>query len=72
MKEIRTYNPQTEATALLDMDEKQASIQFQQYTQKEQLAIIQTVSDPKDREQLYYLYFTPLEIAFLQTSGNVE
>ena len=55
MKEIRTYNPQTEATALLDMDEKQASVQFQQYTQEEQLAIIQTVSDPKDREQLYYL-----------------
>ena len=41
MKEIRTRNPQAEAKALLEMDTKHASLQFQQYTTEEQLAIIE-------------------------------
>ena len=40
---------------MLELDTKQASIQFQQYTTEEQLAIIETVSDVKSREELYYL-----------------
>ena len=55
MKEIRIRNPQAEAKSLLEMDTKQASLQFQQYTTEEQLAIIETVSDAKSREELYYL-----------------
>ena len=39
MKEIRIRNPQAEAKALLDMDTKQASLQFQQYTTEEQLVV---------------------------------
>ena len=55
MKEIKIRNPQAEAKALLEMDTKQAAIQFQQYTTEEQLVIIETVSDAKSREELYYL-----------------
>ena len=55
MKEIRIRNPQAEAKSLLEMDTKQASLQFQQYTTEEQLAIIETVSDARSREELYYL-----------------
>ena len=55
MNEIRIRDPHTEATALLKMDAKHASIKFQQYTVDEQLAIIQTVPDAKSREELYYL-----------------
>ena len=38
MKEIRIRNPQAEAKALLEMDTKQAALQFQQYTTEEQLS----------------------------------
>ena len=55
MNEIRIRNPQAEAKSLLEMDTKQAALQFQQYTTEEQLAIIETVSDAKSREELYYL-----------------
>ena len=47
MKEIRIRDLQTEAKALLEMETKQATLQFQQYTTEEQLAIIETVSDAK-------------------------
>ena len=55
MKGLRIRDPHAEATALLKMDAKQASLKFQQYTVQEQLAIIETVPDAKNREELYYL-----------------
>ncbi len=71
MKEIRIRNPQSEAKALLDMDTKQASIQFQQYTTEEQLAIIETVSDAKSREELYYLVPDCTELVQQSPTENV-
>ena len=55
MKGLRIRDPHAEATALLKMDAKQASLKFQQYTVEEQLAIIETVPEAKNREELYYL-----------------
>ena len=71
MKEIRIRNPQAEATALLEMDTKQASLQFQQYTTEEQLAIIETVSDAKSREELYYLVPDCTELVQRSPTENV-
>ena len=71
MKEIRIRNPQTEAKALLEMDTKQASLQFQQYTTEEQLAIIETVSDAKSREELYYLVPDCTELVQQSPTENV-
>ena len=71
MKEIRIRNPQAEATALLEMDTKQASLQFQQYTTEEQLAIIETVSDAKSREELYYLVPDCTELVQQSPTENV-
>lgn len=71
MKEIRIHNPQAEADALLEMDIKQASLQFQQYTTEEQLAIIETVSDAKSREELYYLVPDCTELVQQSPTENV-
>ena len=71
MKEIRIRNPQAEAKALLEMDTKQASLQFQQYTTEEQLAIIETVSDAKSREELYYLVPDCTELVQQSPTENV-
>ena len=71
MKEIRIRNPQAEAKALLEMDTKQASIQFQQYTTEEQLSIIETVSDAKSREELYYLVPDCTELVQQSPTENV-
>ena len=71
MKEIRIRNPQAEANALLEMDTKQASLQFQQYTTEEQLAIIETVSDAKSREELYYLVPDCTELVQQSPTENV-
>ena len=71
MKEIRIRNPQAEAKALLEMDTKQAAIQFQQYTTEEQLAIIETVSDTKSREELYYLVPDCTELVQRSPTENV-
>ena len=71
MKEIRIRNPQAEAKALLEMDTKQAAIQFQQYTTEEQLAIIETVSDAKSREELYYLVPDCTELVQRSPTENV-
>ena len=71
MKEIRIRNPQAEAKALLEMDTKQAAIQFQQYTTEEQLAIIKTVSDAKSREELYYLVPDCTELVQRSPTENV-
>ncbi len=71
MKEIRIRNPQAEAKALLEMDTKQASLQFQQYTTEEQLAIIETVSDAKSREELYYLVPDCTELVQRSPTENV-
>ena len=71
MKEIRIRNPQAEAKALLEMDAKQAAIQFQQYTTEEQLAIIETVSDAKSREELYYLVPDCTELVQRSPTENV-
>ena len=71
MKEIRIRNPQSEAKALLEMDTKQASLQFQQYTAEEQLAIIETVSDAKSREELYYLVPDCTELVQRSPTENV-
>ena len=71
MKEIRVRNPQAEAQALLEMDTKQAAIQFQQYTTEEQLAIIETVSDAKSREELYYLVPDCTELVQRSPTENV-
>ena len=71
MKEIRIRNPQTEAKALLEMDTKQAALQFQQYTTEEQLAIIETVSDAKSREELYYLVPDCTELVQRSPTENV-
>ena len=71
MKEIRIRNPQAEAKALLEMDTKQASLQFQQYTTEEQLAIIETVSDAKSREELYYLVPDCTELIQQSPTENV-
>ena len=71
MKEIRIRNPQAEAKALLEMDTKQASLQFQQYTTGEQLAIIETVSDAKSREELYYLVPDCTELVQRSPTENV-
>ena len=71
MKEIRIRNPQAEAQALLEMDTKQASLQFQQYTTEEQLTIIETVSDAKSREELYYLVPDCAELVQRSPTENV-
>ena len=71
MKEIRIRNPQAEAKALLEMDTKQASLHFQQYTTEEQLAIIETVSDAKSREELYYLVPDCTELVQQSPTENV-
>ena len=71
MKEIRIRNPQAEAQALLEMDTKQASLQFQQYTTEEQLTIIETVSDAKSREELYYLVPDCTELVQRSPTENV-
>ena len=71
MKEIRIRNPQAEAKALLEMDTKQAAIQFQQYTTEEQLAIIETVADAKSREELYYLVSDCTELVQRSPIENV-
>lgn len=71
MKEIRIRNPQAEAKALLEMDTKHASLQFQQYTTEEQLAIIETVSDAKSREELYYLVPDCTELVQQSPTENV-
>ena len=71
MKEIRIRNPQSEAKALLEMDTKQASLQFQRYTTEEQLAIIETVSDAKSREELYYLVPDCTELVQRSPTENV-
>ena len=71
MKEIRIRNPQAEAKALLEMDTKQASLQFQQYTTEQQLAIIETVSDAKSREELYYLVPDCTELVQQSPTENV-
>lgn len=71
MKEIRVRNPQAEAKALLEMDTKQASLQFQRYTTEEQLAIIETVSDAKNREELYYLVPDCTELVQRSPAENV-
>ena len=71
MKEIRIRNPQAEAKALLEMDTKRASLQFQQYTTEEQLAIIETVSDAKSREELYYLVPDCTELVQQSPTENV-
>ncbi len=71
MKEIRIRNPQAAAKALLEMDTKQASIQFQQYTTDDQLAIIETVSDAKSREELYYLVPDCTELVQRSPTENV-
>ena len=71
MKEIRIRNPQSEAKALLEMDTKQASLRFQQYTTEEQLAIIETVSDAKSREELYYLVPDCTELVQRSPTENV-
>ncbi len=71
MKEIRIRNPQAEAKALLEMDAKQAALQFQQYTTEEQLAIIETVSDAKSREELYYLVPDCTELIQRSPTENV-
>ena len=71
MKEIRIRNPQAEAKTLLEMDTKQASLQFQQYTTEEQLAIIETVSDAKSREELYYLVPDCTELVQQSPTENV-
>ena len=71
MKEIRIRNPQAEAKALLEMDTKQASLQFQQYTTEDQLAIIETVSDAKSREELYYLVPDCTELVQQSPTENV-
>ena len=71
MKEIRIRNPQAEAKALLEMDTKQASLQFQQYTTEEQLTIIETVSDAKSREELYYLVPDCTELVQRSPTENV-
>ena len=71
MKEIRIRNPQAEAKALLEMDTKHASLQFQQYTTEEQLAIIETVSDAKNREELYYLVPDCTELVQKSPTENV-
>ena len=71
MKEIRIRNPRAEAKALLEMDTNQAAIQFQQYTTEEQLAIIETVSDAKSREELYYLVPDCTELVQQSPTENV-
>ena len=71
MKEIRIRDLQTEAKALLEMDTKQASLQFQRYTTEEQLAIIETVSDAKSREELYYLVPDCTELVQRSPTENV-
>ena len=71
MKEIRIRDPQAEAKALLEMDVKQASLQFQQYTTEEQLAIIETVPDAKTREELYYLVPDCAELVQRSLTENV-
>ena len=71
MKEIRIRNPRAEAKALLEMDTKHASLQFQQYTTEEQLAIIETVSDTKSREELYYLVPDCTELVQQSPTENV-
>ncbi len=71
MKEIRIRNPRAEAKALLVMDTKQAAIQFQQYTTEEQLVIIETVSDAKSREELYYLVPDCTELVQRSPTENV-
>ncbi len=71
MKAIKIRNPQVEAKALLEMDTKQAAIQFQQYTTEEQLAIIETVSDAKSREELYYLVPDCTELVQQSPTENV-
>lgn len=71
MKEIRVRNPQAEATALLKMDAKQASLQFQQYSTEEQLVILETVPDPKSREELYYLVPDCTELVQRSPTENV-
>jgi len=71
MKEIRIRDLQTEAKALLEMETKQAALQFQQYTTDEQLAIIGTVSDAKSREELYYLVPDCTELVQRSPTENV-
>lgn len=71
MKEIRIRDLQTEAKALLEMETKQAALQFQQYTTEEQLAIIETVSDAKSREELYYLVPDCTELVQRSRTENV-
>ena len=71
MKEIRIRNPQAEAKALLEMDTKHASLQFQQYTTEEQLAIIEKISDAKSREELYYLVPDCTELVQQSPTENV-
>ena len=71
MKEIRIRDPQAEAKALLEMDTKQASLQFQQYTTEEQLTIIETVADAKSREELYYLVPDCTELVQRSPTENV-
>ena len=71
MKELRIRDPQAEAKALLQMDNTQASLQFQQYTTEEQLAIIETVPDAKDREELYYLVPDCTELVQRSPTENV-
>lgn len=71
MKEIRIRNPRAEAKALLEMDTKQAAIQFQKYTTEEQLVIIETVSDAKTREELYYLVPDCTELVQRSPTENV-
>ena len=71
MKEIKIRDPQAEAKALLEMDTKQASLQFQQYTTEEQLVIIETISDAKSREELYYLVPDCTELVQRSPTENV-
>ena len=71
MKEIRIRNPQAEAKALLEMEPRQAALQFQQYTTEEQLAIIATVADAKSREELYYLVPDCTELVQRSPTENV-
>ena len=71
MEEIRIRDPQAEAKALLEMDTKQASLQFQQYTTEEQLTIIATVADAKSREELYYLVPDCTELVQQSPTENV-
>jgi len=55
VSEVKLIDPHREAQKLLAMPTREAEALFQSYTTEQQLELISSTRNPRDREELYYL-----------------